>query len=148
MAVVTPTDRPKSVRNRCVIELFCVVTLPDWHFCWFRGFGHSNESDLFLFLLQYFHASFFLDLMKLDDYPSNNLSWCHYHLNINHRHLYIAYYGKKNQKKIAFRNDNVMAPHFCTMTLLFNTLNNILNRKPRVSIQNFSSTLDLKDDVP
>ena len=32
MAVVTPTDRPKSVRNRCVIELFCgvvfVVTLP------------------------------------------------------------------------------------------------------------------------
>ena len=32
MAVVTPTDRPKSVPNRCVIELFCgvvcVVTLP------------------------------------------------------------------------------------------------------------------------
>ena len=32
MAVVTPTDRPKSVRNHCVIELFCgvvyVVTLP------------------------------------------------------------------------------------------------------------------------
>ena len=30
--VVTPTDRPKSVRNRCVFELFCgvvcVVTLP------------------------------------------------------------------------------------------------------------------------
>ena len=32
VAVVTPTDRPKSVRNYCVIELFCgvvcVVTLP------------------------------------------------------------------------------------------------------------------------
>ena len=32
VAVVTPTDRPKSVRNHCVIELFCgvvgVVTLP------------------------------------------------------------------------------------------------------------------------
>ena len=32
VAIVTPTDRPKSVRNRCVIELFCgvvcVVTLP------------------------------------------------------------------------------------------------------------------------
>ena len=32
VAVVTPTDRPKSVRNRCKIELFCgvfcVVTLP------------------------------------------------------------------------------------------------------------------------
>ena len=32
VAVVTPTDRPKSVRNRYVIECFCgvvcVVTLP------------------------------------------------------------------------------------------------------------------------
>ena len=27
VAVVTPTDRPKSVRNRCVIELFCDVVL-------------------------------------------------------------------------------------------------------------------------
>ena len=25
VAVVTPTDRPKSVRNRCLIELFCDV---------------------------------------------------------------------------------------------------------------------------
>ena len=25
VAVVTPTDRPKSVRSRCVIELFCGV---------------------------------------------------------------------------------------------------------------------------
>ena len=32
VALVTPTDRPKSVRNRCLIELFCdvvcVVTCP------------------------------------------------------------------------------------------------------------------------
>ena len=32
MAVVTPTDRPKSVRNHCVIELFsgivCVSLFP------------------------------------------------------------------------------------------------------------------------
>ena len=32
VAVVTPTDRPKSVRNCCLIEHFCgvvcVVTLP------------------------------------------------------------------------------------------------------------------------
>ena len=32
VAIVTPTDRPKSVRNCCLIELFCgvvcVVTLP------------------------------------------------------------------------------------------------------------------------
>ena len=57
MAVVTPTDRPKSVRNRCVIELFCavvcVVTLPFWHFCWCRGFCHKTELDLFLFLFGY-----------------------------------------------------------------------------------------------
>ena len=55
VAVVTQTDRPKSVRNRCVIELFCgvvyVVTLPFWHFCWCMGFCHRTESDLFLFLL-------------------------------------------------------------------------------------------------
>ena len=25
VTVVTPTDRPKSVRNRCVIEVFCGV---------------------------------------------------------------------------------------------------------------------------
>ena len=54
VAVVTQNDRPKSVRNRCVIELFCgvvcVVTLPFCHFCWCRGFCHRTESDLFLFL--------------------------------------------------------------------------------------------------
>ena len=55
VAVVTPTDRPKSVRNRFLIELFCgvvwVVALPFWHFCWCRGFCHRTESDLFLFLM-------------------------------------------------------------------------------------------------
>ena len=65
VAVVTPTDRPKSVRNRCFIELFCgvvcVVTLPFWHFCWCRGFCHRTESDLFLFL---FHS-----ILK-------QMSWC------------------------------------------------------------------------
>ena len=51
MAVVTPTDRPKSAHNRCVIDVcgvVCVVTLPFWHFCWCRGFCHRTESDLFL----------------------------------------------------------------------------------------------------
>ena len=60
VAVVTPTDRPKSVRNRCLIELFCgvvcVVTLPFWHFCWCRGFCHRTESDLFLFLLLHYYC--------------------------------------------------------------------------------------------
>ena len=55
VAVVTPTDRPKSVRNRCLIELFCgvvcVVTLPFWHFRGCRGFCHRTASDLLLFVL-------------------------------------------------------------------------------------------------
>ena len=54
VAVVTPTDRPKSVRNCCLIELFCgvvcVATLPLWHFCWYRGFCHRTGSDLLLFV--------------------------------------------------------------------------------------------------
>ena len=57
VAVVTPTDRPKSVRNRCVIELFCgvicVVSFPIWHFCWCMGFCHRTESDIFLYLFIY-----------------------------------------------------------------------------------------------
>ena len=56
VASATPTDRPKSVRNRCFIELFCgvvcVVTLPFWHFCWCRGFCHWTGSDLLLFELK------------------------------------------------------------------------------------------------
>ena len=50
------TDRPKSVRNRCIIELFCgvvcVVTLPFWYFCWCRGFviGLSQISSFSLTL--------------------------------------------------------------------------------------------------
>ena len=56
VAVVTPTDRHKSVRNCCLIELFCgvvcVVTLPFWHFCWCRGFCHRTGSDLPLFVFR------------------------------------------------------------------------------------------------
>ena len=55
VTAVTPTDRPKSVRNRCVIEVFdgffCVVSLLFGIFCWCRGFCHRTESDLFLFHL-------------------------------------------------------------------------------------------------
>ena len=55
MAVVTPSDRPKSVRDRCVIELF--VALFVLSLCPFDisagvgAFGKRTESDLFLFLL-------------------------------------------------------------------------------------------------
>ena len=51
VAVVTPTDRPKTVRNRCVIELF--VALFVLSLCPFDisvgggGFCHRTESDLF-----------------------------------------------------------------------------------------------------
>ena len=53
MTVVTPTDRPKSVRNRCVIEVFggvFVLSIGFRSFCWYRGFRHRSESDLLLFL--------------------------------------------------------------------------------------------------
>ena len=57
VAVVTPTDRPKSVRNRCLIELFCgvvcIVTLPFRHFCWYRSFCYRTGSDLLLFVIFY-----------------------------------------------------------------------------------------------
>ena len=53
VAVVTLTDRPKSVRNRCIIERFCgvvcAVTLPVRQFYWYMDFCHRTESDLFLF---------------------------------------------------------------------------------------------------
>ena len=56
VTAVTPTDRPKSVRNRCVIEVFggvfYVVTLLFGFFYECRGVCHRTESDLFLFLLQ------------------------------------------------------------------------------------------------
>ena len=62
VAVVTLTDRPKSVRSRCLIELLCdvvcVVALPFWHFCWCRGFCHRTGSDLLLFV-------FFLKTKKM-----------------------------------------------------------------------------------
>ena len=55
VTVVTPTDRPKSVRIRCVIEVlsgvFYVVTLLFGFFCECKGVCHRAESDLFLFLL-------------------------------------------------------------------------------------------------
>ena len=64
VAVDTPTDRPKSVCNRCVIKLFCgvvcVVTLPFWHFCWRWGICQRTESDLFLFLFEVLLTSSFL----------------------------------------------------------------------------------------
>ena len=53
MTVVSPTDRPKSVRNRSVIEVFggvFVLSIIFRIFCWYRVFCHRTESDLLLFL--------------------------------------------------------------------------------------------------
>ena len=53
MTVVTLTDRPKSVRNRCVIEVFggvFMLSIDFRIFCWYRGFCHRTESENLLFL--------------------------------------------------------------------------------------------------
>ena len=50
--VVVPTDRPKSARNRCVIELFLSSLCNfDLHYLSFMGVRHTNASDLFPLLL-------------------------------------------------------------------------------------------------
>ena len=60
VAIVTPTDRSKSVRNRCVIEVFCGVCVLSRCFlgCFLlvQGFCHRTKSDLFLFLLLIFES--------------------------------------------------------------------------------------------
>ena len=57
MTAVTPTDRPKSVHNLCVIEVFWwrfyVVTMFLGYFCGCRGVCHRTESDLFIFVFAY-----------------------------------------------------------------------------------------------
>ena len=54
MTAVTPTDRPKSVRNSCVIKVFGGVFMLSRCFLDYSvgvgGFCHRTESDLFLFL--------------------------------------------------------------------------------------------------
>ena len=60
MTVVTPTDCPKSVCNRCVNEVFggiIVLSICFRIFCWYRGFCHSTESDLlFLFIYKFLNV--------------------------------------------------------------------------------------------
>ena len=56
MGTFTQTDRSKSVRNRCVIEVFGgVCALSCCFLCFFfggcSGFCHRTEPDLFLFQL-------------------------------------------------------------------------------------------------
>ena len=56
MTFVTITDRPKSVRYRCVIDVFggvCLLSFGFRIFCLYMGFCHMTESDLLLFLIQF-----------------------------------------------------------------------------------------------
>ena len=48
-------DRPKSVLNRCVIEVcggVFVLSIGFRIFCWCKDFCHRTDSDLLVFLLQ------------------------------------------------------------------------------------------------
>ena len=52
VAIVTPTDHPKSACNRCVIEVFggvFVLSCCFLDFLWEWGFCHRTESEIFLF---------------------------------------------------------------------------------------------------
>ena len=47
MTVVTPTDRPKSVRNRCVIKVLVAFCVVHWFSnCWYRGFFFIGLSHI------------------------------------------------------------------------------------------------------
>ena len=53
VTTVTQADRPKSVRNSCVIKVlvaFLCCHVAFWIVLWVWGFCHGTESDLFLFL--------------------------------------------------------------------------------------------------
>ena len=73
MDVVTPTDRLKSVRNRCEIGSFggvFVLSMGCWMFCWYTGFRHGTESEL---VLSPFLNSM-TDLHNIKDAPFNYIS--------------------------------------------------------------------------
>ena len=78
VAVVTPTDRPKSVRNCCLIELFCgvvcVVTLPFWHFCWCRGFviGLGQISSFLSWSIK--NSSEVIEKLRLRNFQGSQVS--------------------------------------------------------------------------
>ena len=62
VAIATPTDRPKSVRNRWVIEVLVASVLSlDFHFLMLWGLCHRTGSDLFLYL---FAVAFFGTLLN------------------------------------------------------------------------------------
>ena len=72
MAVVTPIDRPKSVRNRCVIEVFVAFLCCDfafWTFLLVYGLLSENGVRSLPFSLQEISVSILLEELGLNSLP-------------------------------------------------------------------------------
>ena len=71
MTAVTPTDRPKSVRNRCVIEVFggvCVLSLVFEFSVGIGGFVIGLSQISFIFSLsdsQFQYTSSIINMMQV-----------------------------------------------------------------------------------
>ena len=83
MPIVTQTDRPKLVCNRCLTfcSVVCVVALPFWHFCWCRGLFHRTESDVLLCLLKIWRQ-FIRRYVSYNEIPPW-ISWHIYFFNVS-----------------------------------------------------------------
>ena len=90
MTVVAPADRPKSVRNSCVIERICSVFV-SFYLC--RDVYHTAASILFLFLL--------IDMLRITDkgpiLTESILSILSIQLGIKF-YLFVSHGGMKRQR--------------------------------------------------
>ena len=114
VAVVTPTDRPKSVRNRCLIDLFCgvvcVFTLPFWHFRGCRGLCHRTESDLLLFLSSPNHV------VNYDLYAVSQ-KWRHLEVSVIYVGFPLGFASEIKQMFIfLLHNDCGLTSDYCRLT--------------------------------
>ena len=79
--LITPTDRPKLVRNRCVIEVFVGVCVLSFGFricCWYSGFciGMSQISFFFSCWCTYFSTRWSCPIFgAFESMNSDNLTW-------------------------------------------------------------------------
>ena len=80
MDVGTPTDRPNSVRNRCVIEFFCgvvyVVTLCLFNISVGEGAFVIGLSQIFSFFLCSFWVKIFFDFKLFSHFETSLCSNC------------------------------------------------------------------------
>ena len=73
MAVVTPTDRPESVRNRCIIEVFGGV--------WCCPLVVEFSVGIRVFIIGLSQISFFFS-DRLISFPNSQCNVSHTHLSI------------------------------------------------------------------